>query len=55
MKRNFYKDGRRHTKERKKGKDQKKSLKVERKRDEMTAVDEKGKERKGGNDETRKE
>jgi hypothetical protein len=40
LKRNFYKKGRRHTKEQERGK---KSLKVERKRDEMTAVDEKGK------------
>jgi hypothetical protein len=39
LKRNFYKEGRRHTKEQEREKE--KNLKVERKRDEMTAVDEK--------------
>jgi hypothetical protein len=41
LKRNFYKDERRHTKEQERG--GKKRIKVKRERDDMTAVDEKGK------------
>jgi hypothetical protein len=41
LKRNFYKEGKRHTKGQERVKE--KSTKVERERDEMTAVDEKSK------------